>query len=139
MASSHELVVFRVPPHVWNWWMLPSGSTRPLQPTRNARSRPASLSSKAEANSDGAAGEAGVSQELLGLREIAGRALAALVVEGADRRDRRAARRVLTVPRDLVQRLAVDREIEGLAHARIVGQRGAEVAGRLGLAGLVVL
>jgi len=29
-------VVFRLPLQVWNWWMLPSGSTRPLQPRTRA-------------------------------------------------------------------------------------------------------
>ena len=38
--------------------------------------------------------------------------------------------RVLAFPDHLVQRLAVDRQLERLAHARVVGQRRAEVAGR---------
>src|SRR5207244_12296887 len=71
-----------------------------------------------------AAGEAGVGQELLGLREVAGWALAALVVEGADRRDRRAPGRVLAVPRHLVQGLAVAGELEGRPRPRIAGARG---------------
>src|SRR5262245_30748671 len=58
-----------------------------------------------------AIGEASVGQELLGARHVARRALSALVVEGAHRRDGRAVRRVLALPDDLVQRLAVDREL----------------------------
>src|SRR5215471_3647661 len=85
-----------------------------------------------------AAAEAGVGQELLRARHVAHGTLPALVEERAHRRDRRAARRVLPVPRHLVQRLAVDGEVEGLAHARVVRERRAEVSRRLRLARLVV-
>src|SRR6185312_1793675 len=62
----------------------------------------------------------------------AGRALPALVVEGAHRRDRRAVGRVLALPDHLVQGLAVDRQLERLAHARVVGERRADVPGGRG-------
>ena len=53
MSLSHAPVVFRLPPQVWNWWMFPSGSTRPLQPTTRACRCPASSSFSIEANSVG--------------------------------------------------------------------------------------
>ena len=53
MVSSHDRVVLSVPPQVWNWWMLASGSTRPLHPIRNAASFRASSSFSADANSAG--------------------------------------------------------------------------------------
>src|SRR6266446_6451474 len=174
MRSSHAWVVFKLPEsprrHVWTWWMLPSGSTRPLQPIRNDWNLPSSLSVSAEANSWArrvmlkptsghlldhftdpplwrivddrhleavAAGEARVGQELLGSCHIADGTLPALVVKGAHGRDRRAPRRVLAFPRYLVQRLAVDAVVERLPDPRVVGQRGAEVAGRVLLSGLV--
>ena len=84
-----------------------------------------------------ATGVPGVGQELLGARHVAPGALPALVEEDADRRDRRAARRVETVPRDLVQRLPIDAELERFANARVVGQRRPEVGGRVLLARLV--
>src|SRR5437867_4549552 len=84
-----------------------------------------------------AAGQARVGQELLGAGHIAGRALAALVEEDADRRDRRAPRREEAVPGDLVQRFSIDAELERLANARVVGERRAEIARRVELAGLV--
>ena len=146
-SRRRRAVAFRLPLHVWTWWMLPSGSTRPLQPMRNAWCLPSSLSvsgrgellrraADVEAGlarpcrwmtsptrrcarvvddrhlEAVAAGQPGVGQELLGPRHVAARALAALVEEDADRRDRRAARRVLAVPRHLVQGLAVDAELE---------------------------
>ena len=51
--SSQASVVLRLPLHVWFWWMLPSGSTRPLQPIWNACSLPSSSSFSADANSWG--------------------------------------------------------------------------------------
>src|SRR5712664_1460449 len=86
-----------------------------------------------------AVGQPGRGEELLGLGQVAAGTLAALVVERADRGDRGAGRRVLAVPRHLVDGLAVEAQVEGLAHPWVVGERGAQVAGRLGLAGLVPL
>ncbi len=84
-----------------------------------------------------AAGEAGVREQLLGPRHVAGGALPALVVEGADRAERRAAGRVLSLPHHLVEGVPVDRQVQRLPHAGVVGERGAEVARRVLLAGLV--
>src|SRR5207237_10833320 len=84
-----------------------------------------------------AARHAGLREQLLRLRHVAAGALACLVREGADGRDRRAAGSVETVPHHLVQRLAVDGELEGLAYAWIVGQGRAEIARRVLLARLV--
>src|SRR5215470_15647272 len=82
---------------------------------------------------------AGVGEELLRLGDVAHGALAALVGEGAHGRDGCASDRVLAIPHDLVQRLAVDAEFERLPDPRVIGQRRAQVSGRLGrLAVLVV-
>src|SRR5439155_5790571 len=81
--------------------------------------------------------EPGVGEQLLGTGHVARRAFPALVEERADRRDRGTPRRVQAVPRHLVERLAVDRELERLANARVVGERRPEVPGRLRLATLV--
>src|SRR5438093_1980463 len=84
-----------------------------------------------------AAREAGVGEQLLRAGDVASGALARLVEEHADRRDGRASRRVKAVPHHLVQRLAVDGELQRLAHARVVGERRAEIARRVLLARLV--
>src|SRR5437773_6786099 len=84
-----------------------------------------------------AVGQSGLGQELLGAGHVPAGALAVLVEEDADGRDRRAARCEEPVPRHLVQGLPVDAELEGLAYPRIVGERRAEVAGRVLLARLV--
>src|SRR5437588_8537607 len=81
--------------------------------------------------------QTGLREQLLRLRHVAPGALARLVREGADGRDRGAAGRVEAVPHHLVERLTVDGELEGLAHARIVGQGRAEIARRALLARLV--
>src|SRR5712691_6661646 len=84
-----------------------------------------------------AAGEAGIGQQLLGPRHVAARALPALVIERAHRRDGSAADRVLALPGHLVQGLTIDREVERLADARVVGERRSEVSRRARLAVLV--
>ena len=83
-------------------------------------------------------GQPSVGQELLGLGDIPGRALAALVVKRAHGGDRRAARRVLAVPGHLVQRFAVDTEIERLADPWIIGEGRPQIDRRCVLPVLVV-
>src|SRR5689334_781887 len=80
----------------------------------------------------------GVGQELLGAGDVARGALARLVEEHAVGRDRPAPHGVLAVVGHLVERLAIDRQLQRLAHPRVVGQRRAQIAGRVLLAGLVV-
>ena len=99
-------VVFRLPWQVWNWWMLASGSTRPLQPIRKAWSLPASSSFRAEANSDGPDGDVEAGLLRHPLDHLAHAAL---------------------------RRLVLDRELEAVAAGRGPRRRGASWRGpRLG-------
>src|SRR3954462_9956151 len=66
---------------------------------------------------------AALGDELLGLRDVAGRALDRLVEVRADRRDRPAARGVRPLEDDLVDRVAVELEAERLARLRVLGER----------------
>src|SRR3954468_15572832 len=75
--------------------------------------------------------DAALGDELLGLREVAGRALDRLVEERADRRDRPAARRVRALEDDLVDRVAVEREAERLPQRLLLGERRADRLHRL--------
>ena len=82
--------------------------------------------------------QAGIGQELLGFGDVTGGALAALVIERAHGGDRRAARRVLAVPGDLIQCLTIDAEIQRLANPGIVGERRPQIDRRRVLPVLVV-
>src|SRR5919202_5492782 len=71
--------------------------------------------------------DAALGDELLGLCDIAGRALERLVEERAHWRDRPAPRRVVTREDDLVDRVAVERQGQRLAQLRVLGERRADV------------